>query len=57
MLNPSVLAAAMTLSRVSGRTVSGWENVRETVAVDTPALNATSLMVIGMGTPSRWATL
>ena len=45
MEKSSCSAALSTLSRVFGETFSGWENARETVAVDTPALAATSSML------------
>ena len=57
-------AASMTLVRVFSDTISGLENARDTVAVDTPALRATSSMLAFMrssrllpGTLPMWMRL
>lgn len=42
--NPARLAMARMCASVSGWTISGWLNARETVAGETPALRATSMM-------------
>src|SRR3954447_5068993 len=39
-------AVASTRSRVAGRTASGRENTRDTVALETPAFAATSAIVV-----------
>src|SRR3954467_4612221 len=45
-------AVARTRSRVSGRTASGREKTRDTVALDTPAWAATSAIVVTVGLSS-----
>ena len=56
------VAAAITRSRVSGRTSFESRMTRETVAIETPAWRATSRMVAGtrlpswlVGRPATWA--
>ncbi|MNS88620.1 hypothetical protein D3C72_1226010 [compost metagenome] len=41
---PARLATLRMCASVSGWTMSGWLNARETVAGDTPALRATSMI-------------
>ena len=48
-LNPSDFAAANTASAVWRRTVAVELTTRDTVATETPALRATSLMVATLG--------
>jgi len=42
--NPARLAMLRMCASVSGCTISGWLNARDTVAGETPALRATSMM-------------
>ena len=55
-LNPSDFAAANTASAVWRRTVAVELTTRDTVATETPALRATSLMVatLGEGPSTVW---
>lgn len=54
---PARLAMARICAKVSGWTMSGWLNARETVAGDTPALRATSMMEKRGETRDAMATL
>ena len=47
----SCWAASITLARVLAETMSGRENARETVAVETPACLATSSILAFMAPP------
>src|SRR4030095_15768930 len=46
---PRRSTAAMTRRRVAGATTAAFDSTRETVAVDTPALLATALILATMG--------